>query len=157
MTSFTPKIMLIRIDFKIFDFVGFHIDKVHIHDAKTCEAQYWMNINSLNESWCQNLEPFWKQHEDYKTYLEGIPYNNFSSICAVHSVSCGDSGSPIMYEASKENWVVLGIAKDGTNQKRRVDLCKPEIVEEHFVRFSSVMSSLPWIRKIIGENTWISM
>ena len=94
-------------------------------------------------------EQFWKEHQDYKSYLENIPYQQFPSICAIHSVSCGDSGSPIMFETSKDQWVVLGIAKDGTNQKRRVDLCKPEIVEEHYVRFSSVASALPWIQDII--------
>ena len=35
---------------------GFHVEKIEVHDGKSCHEDFWVNWESKNESYCDNLE-----------------------------------------------------------------------------------------------------
>ena len=134
---------------------GFHVDRIEVHDGKSCNADFWVNWESQNESYCQNLEEYWNSYHDFKATLNQIPFQSFPSLCSGHNnsnaLTCGDGGGPVMMQSEGGYWVVIGVTKDFSEQKRRADLCQPDVLELHYTRYQAVAPTLPWIRSTIGE------
>ena len=134
---------------------GFHVEQIRVNDGKSCIQDYWNNVESLNASNCQNPDEYWNAYHDFKATLSKIPYQRFPSLCSRHltknTMTCGDSGGPLMIQVGTDQWVVIGVTSAVLDQKRRADFCQDNEEEFHYTRYEAVAPKLPWIRSIIGE------